>query len=133
MSPPPLNTGKLGDDARLPTVREADFLRSLFEARRKISEETYAPKRGTEVVGVEEEGEAVDNDLAAERHWRAKIAAESQMYSDSEEDMEEGDLAEGLPNANYDWGDKYRPRKPRYYNRVHTGYEWTQYNQSHYE
>ncbi|KAL6063742.1 Cactin [Balamuthia mandrillaris] len=33
----------------------------------------------------------------------------------------------------YWWQDKYRPRKPRYFNRVHTGYEWNKYNQSHYD
>ena len=27
------------------------------------------------------------------------------------------------------WHDKYRPRKPKYFNRVHTGYEWNKYNQ----
>ena len=31
------------------------------------------------------------------------------------------------------WHDKYRPRKPRYFNRVHTGYEWNKYNQTHYD
>ncbi|KAH8400386.1 hypothetical protein KR215_011195 [Drosophila sulfurigaster] len=29
--------------------------------------------------------------------------------------------------------DKYRPRKPRYFNRVHTGFEWNKYNQTHYD
>ena len=24
----------------------------------------------------------------------------------------------------YWWHEKYRPRKPKYFNRVHTGYEW---------
>lgn len=33
----------------------------------------------------------------------------------------------------YHWNDKYRPRKPRYYNRVHTGYDWTKYNRTHYD
>eukprot|EP00160_Parvularia_atlantis_P016669 Unigene539_Nuclearia_a/m.1677 Unigene539_Nuclearia_a/g.1677 ORF Unigene539_Nuclearia_a/g.1677 Unigene539_Nuclearia_a/m.1677 type:complete len:379 (-) Unigene539_Nuclearia_a:81-1217(-) len=33
----------------------------------------------------------------------------------------------------YKWQDKYRPRKPRYFNRVHTGYEWNKYNQTHYD
>lgn len=33
----------------------------------------------------------------------------------------------------YDWEDRYRPRKPRYFNRVHTGYEWNKYNQTHYD
>ena len=31
------------------------------------------------------------------------------------------------------WADKYRPRKPRYFNRVKTGYDWNKYNQSHYD
>lgn len=31
------------------------------------------------------------------------------------------------------WNDKYRPRKPRFYNRVHTGYEWNKYNRTHYD
>lgn len=33
----------------------------------------------------------------------------------------------------YLWSDKYRPRKPRYFNRVHTGFEWNKYNQTHYD
>lgn len=33
----------------------------------------------------------------------------------------------------YWWHDKYRPRKPKYFNRVHTGYEWNKYNQTHYD
>jgi hypothetical protein len=30
-------------------------------------------------------------------------------------------------------GGKYRPRKPRYFNRVQMGYEWNKYNQTHYD
>jgi hypothetical protein len=33
----------------------------------------------------------------------------------------------------YSWSDKYRPRKPRYFNRVKTGYDWNKYNQTHYD
>ena len=29
--------------------------------------------------------------------------------------------------------EKYKPRKPKYFNRVHTGYEWNKYNQTHYD
>jgi len=29
--------------------------------------------------------------------------------------------------------DRYRPRKPRYFNRVKTGYDWNKYNQTHYD
>ena len=31
------------------------------------------------------------------------------------------------------WHDKYKPRKPKYYNRVHTGYDWNKYNKTHYD
>ena len=31
------------------------------------------------------------------------------------------------------WAIKYRPRKPRYFNRVQMGYEWNKYNQTHYD
>jgi len=38
-----------------------------------------------------------------------------------------------LASQVYWWHDKYRPRKPKYFNRVHTGYEWNKYNQTHYD
>lgn len=31
------------------------------------------------------------------------------------------------------WATEYRPRKPKYFNRVHMGYEWNKYNQTHYD
>ncbi|KAJ5103303.1 hypothetical protein N7532_003832 [Penicillium argentinense] len=31
------------------------------------------------------------------------------------------------------WAGKYRPRKPRYFNRVQMGFEWNKYNQTHYD
>ncbi|CAH9139210.1 unnamed protein product [Cuscuta epithymum] len=53
--------------------------------------------------------------------------------------MEEGDTMFGsndevnIDSQVYWWHDKYRPRKPKYLNRVHTGYEWNKYNQTHYD
>ncbi|KAK4446398.1 mid region of cactin-domain-containing protein [Podospora aff. communis PSN243] len=41
---------------------------------------------------------------------------------------------EALPSGTKPvWADKYRPRKPRYFNRVQMGYEWNKYNQTHYD
>ncbi|KAH7313429.1 mid region of cactin-domain-containing protein [Stachybotrys elegans] len=31
------------------------------------------------------------------------------------------------------WVDKWKPRKPKYFNRVQMGYEWNKYNQTHYD
>lgn len=42
-------------------------------------------------------------------------------------------LEHALPDQPCLWADKYRPRKPRYFNRVHTGFEWNKYNQTHYD
>lgn len=36
-------------------------------------------------------------------------------------------------SARPQWANKYRPRKPRYFNRVQMGYEWNKYNQTHYD
>ncbi|KAI9224372.1 cactus-binding C-terminus of cactin protein-domain-containing protein [Blastocladiella britannica] len=33
----------------------------------------------------------------------------------------------------YKWASRYAPRKPKYVNRVNTGYEWNKYNQIHYD
>lgn len=41
---------------------------------------------------------------------------------------------ENVPNSSQpQWADKYKPRKPRYFNRVQMGYEWNKYNQTHYD
>ncbi|CAG5055700.1 unnamed protein product [Parnassius apollo] len=42
-------------------------------------------------------------------------------------------VEQALPEQPCLWADKYRPRKPRYFNRVHTGFEWNKYNQTHYD
>jgi len=33
----------------------------------------------------------------------------------------------------YVWQDKFRPRKPRYFHRVKSGYDWNTYNKTHYD
>jgi len=68
-------------------------------------------------------------------------------YDGEEEGMvadyaQEGDQEEGMndetevklgPGKFYHWHDKYRPRKPRYVNKVRTGWDWNKYNQTHYD
>ena len=48
-------------------------------------------------------------------------------------DEEASFAVESALEQTYEWSDKYRPRKPRYFNRVHTGFEWNKYNQTHYD
>jgi hypothetical protein len=66
-----------------------------------------------------------------------KVFTEEEMLRVAQIDYEDGDddFADEiqLTHQKYSWDDKYRPRKPKYFNRVHTGYEWNKYNQVHYD
>ena len=44
-----------------------------------------------------------------------------------------GDATGDAAAATYWWHARYRPRKPTYLNRVHTGYDWNRYNSAHYD
>jgi hypothetical protein len=63
--------------------------------------------------------------------------AEKRMMEIAQKDMgsNEAEFAveEKLGEQNYPWSKKYSPQKPKYFNRVQTGYEWTRYNRTHYD
>ncbi|KAJ2725268.1 hypothetical protein GGI07_001401 [Coemansia sp. Benny D115] len=58
-----------------------------------------------------------------EAEWRKEHDPSEAMFS----------VEAAVSAKSYLWQDKHRPRKPRYFNRVHTGYEWNKYNQTHYD
>jgi hypothetical protein len=63
---------------------------------------------------------------------RSRALAEKMMgANDGAEVAFAGEAA--LEARAYWWHDKFRPRKPKYFNRVHTGYDWNKYNQTHYD
>jgi len=45
---------------------------------------------------------------------------------------DEVDLGGAAAGASH-WNDRTKPRKPRYFNRVKTGWDWNKYNQTHYD
>lgn len=63
----------------------------------------------------------------------ADVLFDQEAAKGIDEDEEMFNIEEELAKEAYLWQDKYRPRKPRYFNRVHTGYEWNKYNQTHYD
>uniref|UniRef100_A0A1I7XX41 Splicing factor Cactin n=1 Tax=Steinernema glaseri TaxID=37863 RepID=A0A1I7XX41_9BILA len=67
----------------------------------------------------------------------AMTSREAEMISIAKKGMggDESTFAveENLGEQSLLWSDKYRPRKPRYFNRVHTGFDWNKYNQTHYD
>lgn len=100
-----------------------------LQQRRTVAGSRFVPK----VVH-----EAIAEPVVEDTSTNADMASEALYRAEAEKDLEEEEelfnLEEDLPHpTSYNWEDKYRPRKPRYFNRVHTGYEWNKYNQTHYE
>jgi hypothetical protein len=66
-------------------------------------------------------------------------AAESAFDSEARKGMNKDEVQFSVEEAIrqdksvLSWSEKYKARKPRYFNRVHTGFEWNKYNQTHYD
>ncbi|KAH7930024.1 hypothetical protein BV22DRAFT_1102007 [Leucogyrophana mollusca] len=130
MSPVLIDITKLhADERQIDIVTEEADHHSLFTQRRNVAASRFVPKAAQPIVEVETtEVAASGADLASEALYRA----EAEKELDEEEEL--FNLEENIVNpTSYNWEDKYRPRKPRYFNRVHTGYEWNKYNQTHYD
>ncbi|KAI0068884.1 hypothetical protein BV25DRAFT_1910619 [Artomyces pyxidatus] len=129
MSPGLIDITKLPyDERQIDIVLEVDDKSTLFKQRREVAASRFITKAAQPVVENEDIEAPSGADLASEALYRAE--AEKDM--DEEEEL--FNLEETIANpTSYNWEDKYRPRKPRYFNRVHTGYEWNKYNQTHYD
>ena len=95
--------------------------------RRSVAASRFVPKTAQPVAETETPEAKSNADLA-----EALYRAEAERELDEEEELFNVEESIARPTS-YNWEDKYRPRKPRYFNRVHTGYEWNKYNQTHYE
>ena len=89
-------------------------------ARRLVAQARFVPKK------VRGPAEPVDVDAG---DVLAKAAASKGL----DEDEEVWNAKDEQQHQTYSWQDKYRPRKPRYFNKVITGFDWNKYNQTHYE
>uniref|UniRef100_A0A6T7CIP1 Splicing factor Cactin n=1 Tax=Coccolithus braarudii TaxID=221442 RepID=A0A6T7CIP1_9EUKA len=68
---------------------------------------------------------------------KANDGADAQVAAEARKGMESGEARFSfevpLEHKVAWWHDKYKPRKPKYFNRIHTGYEWNKYNQTHFD
>jgi hypothetical protein len=129
MSPGLLDITKLpAEERQIDILTEEEDRRALFEQRRAVAASRFVPKAAQPTIEVHDPEAASGADLASEALYRQ----EAERDLDEEEEL--FNLEENIVNpTTYNWEDKYRPRKPRYFNRVHTGYEWNKYNQTHYD
>ncbi|KHN88957.1 Cactin [Toxocara canis] len=78
-----------------------------------------------------------DRNAEASSSGTALTAKEREMEAIARKGMDKDEASFAveapLEAQTFLWSEKYRPRKPRYFNRVHTGFEWNKYNQTHYD
>uniref|UniRef100_A0A6S9JR17 Splicing factor Cactin n=1 Tax=Heterosigma akashiwo TaxID=2829 RepID=A0A6S9JR17_HETAK len=108
-----------------------------LEGRRKRLAEERAARRA---AGEASEEEGDDAGADSDGSYVVDESAEAVAMERAEKAKGMDDLEEALGlqdevklDSVYWWHDKYRPRKPRYFNRVKTGYDWNKYNQAHYD
>ncbi|EIE19628.1 hypothetical protein COCSUDRAFT_67727 [Coccomyxa subellipsoidea C-169] len=87
-----------------------------------------APQRGEIAM---RSGQAPEVEDAETQRFKAASARLMGDINDAGDAPFRGEVQ--LDSKVYWWNEKYRPRKPKYFNRVHTGYEWNKYNQTHYD
>ncbi|ORY73432.1 mid region of cactin-domain-containing protein [Leucosporidium creatinivorum] len=119
----PKQLKKIPEELKNCEVVEVDEQRNkLFAQRRKIVSTRFVAKPR---VGAPAPAPKTNN--KDEEIYQAAVG----QGLDEEEELFNMEVE--MSKSAYSWEDKYRPRKPRYFNKVHTGYEWNKYNQTHYD
>ncbi|KAF2812891.1 uncharacterized protein BDZ99DRAFT_244198 [Mytilinidion resinicola] len=134
------------EDKALESVDEKLFLEQVVDERRKVIKLGYVPVR-------QKMSEKASSQLPSRPHESAALGparfalARNDDFSQATTALYEREVARGVDEneeifageeevstaSKPQWADKYRPRKPRYFNRVQMGYEWNKYNQTHYD
>ncbi|KAI8636344.1 mid region of cactin-domain-containing protein [Parasitella parasitica] len=129
MSPEPM-TSLSREDRELEIVDPMQDLAELMEKRRVVLNTVIIPKQPK----LEEEStQVIEQVRNKDESVASTVLFEQEAAKGVDEDEDLFNIEAELGQQTYNWQDKYRPRKPRYFNRVHTGYEWNKYNQTHYD
>lgn len=138
------------EDKALEVVDESTFLQKVVADRNKVLKLGYVPLRQSTTA----KGPAITGNKPANAPASSSAGPSTQRFStvvhedfsqatkalyerevargvDENEEIFTGE--EAVTTSKPQWADKYRPRKPRYFNRVQMGYEWNKYNQTHYD
>ncbi|KAL8814570.1 MAG: hypothetical protein Q9223_006216 [Gallowayella weberi] len=134
------------EDRALDTMDETQFLASIASDRQRVQKMGYFPPRGLKPDKFHRlpVSRPADSTVSAPSPF---ITAANDDFSQATTALYEREVARGVqeneeiftgeedvqPSSKPQWASKYRPRKPRYFNRVQMGYEWNKYNQTHYD
>ncbi|KAJ4316657.1 hypothetical protein N0V94_005338 [Neodidymelliopsis sp. IMI 364377] len=133
------------EDKALVQVDEKSFLEDVANERRKIQKLGYVPSKSTASDQVTISNKPASSGAATVSASRF-APVEKEDYSQATMALYEREVARGVEEgeevftaeervatARPQWAGTYKPRKPRYFNRVQMGYEWNKYNQTHYD
>lgn len=119
-------------DVYLARLRLNELHDALLETLRELIERyEQKPSKAAAVVGTQTTSDGRDASDAALQMERSEAHKELDEMEEKMDASEEVALAPSSTRPA--WSDKYEPRKPRYFNRVKTGYDWNKYNQTHYD
>ncbi|CZS95526.1 related to cactin [Rhynchosporium graminicola] len=138
------------EDKTSEVVDESLFLQKIVAERRKVLKLGYVPMRqATTENGASSSSKAVTTTTVGIHPPGTQrfITVVNEDFSQATKALYEREVARGVDEdeeiftgeetvattSTPQWADKYRPRKPRYFNRVQMGYEWNKYNQTHYD
>ncbi|KAL8824211.1 MAG: hypothetical protein Q9191_005219 [Dirinaria sp. TL-2023a] len=133
------------EDKSLEITTEENFLDRIIFERRKVSKMGYVPRKRLQQDKQFLVPASISIQPSAKSHPGIS-ATPSEDFSQATTALYEREVARGVQENEEifageeevsafkpQWASKYRPRKPRYFNRVQMGYEWNKYNQTHYD
>ncbi|KAL9000982.1 MAG: hypothetical protein Q9169_000466 [Polycauliona sp. 2 TL-2023] len=134
------------EDKTLETMDEKQFLANLTTDRQRVQKMGYIPPRSLQSDKTHRS--PMPRPLVSASAASSRVApAINDDFSQATTALYEREVARGVQEneeifageedvrsvSKPQWAGKYRPRKPRYFNRVQMGYEWNKYNQTHYD
>lgn len=133
------------EDKNIAQTEENTFLDDLANERRKIRKLGYVPMQNWPQER-SASGSAPLPSQAVTTSASRFAPVEKEDYSHATMALYEREVARGVEEGEEiftaeeevattrpQWAGSYKPRKPRYFNRVQMGYEWNKYNQTHYD
>mmetsp|Transcript_9469 Transcript_9469/g.17477 ORF Transcript_9469/g.17477 Transcript_9469/m.17477 type:complete len:546 (-) Transcript_9469:38-1675(-) len=113
--------------ATLPIVDELEDLMERKKGRNRVIQSERGRHAELLFEGVAPVAETIPASLS-----KAEVRNSEDQGHNMDQAMTELDEVK-LPRQVEAWHAKYEPRKPRYFNRVRTGYDWNIYNKTHYD
>lgn len=133
------------EEKSLEQVEEREFLGRIIRERQKILKLGYVPLHNV--------AQDASTSFPTSTSAKATSSAVSRFAPVEKEDFSQATMAlyerevargieegeeiftaeEEIALTKPQWASQYKPRKPRYFNRVQMGYEWNKYNQTHYD